>query len=102
MSTPAPKPAPAKASPQPVTPHSVILAALLYAPATKLVPRAGLPAGEIAFLSAWTPGAVVSTVPKAAVTALTPQAVAAQLTPGTLAQSWVQSLAMAAVMAALA
>jgi len=74
----------------------------LYAPATKLVPRGGLPQSEVAFLQQWTPGAVVQAVPAAAVQALTPQAIVAQLTPAALAQNWTQSLAMAAVLAAFA
>jgi hypothetical protein len=85
----------------PVSPTQVV-SLVLYAPATRLVPKAGLPQGEVAFLQQWTPGAVVQAVPTAAAQALTPQAIVAQLTPAALAQNWTQSLAMAAVLAAFA
>ncbi len=83
-----------------VTPQTVV-AQVLYAPATALVPRAGLSPTEITLLSQWTPSAVASQVPQAVVTAFTPQALAARLSPGAMAQTWVQDLATAAVFAAL-
>jgi len=85
----------------PVSPSDVVMM-VLYAPATKLVPKGGLPPSEIQFLDQWSPGTVVATVPQAAAQALTPQGIAQQLTPAALAQNLTQSLAMAAVLAAFA
>lgn len=84
-----------------VTPESVV-SRVLYAPATALVPVAPLPTSEVALVSAWSPEAVVSTVPQAALQALTLQGIAAQLTPTALTQNAAQTLAMAAVLAVLA
>ena len=78
---------------------SDVVTMVLYAPATKLVPKAGLAPGEVMFLQQWTPGAVATAVPTAAMQALTPQGIAAQLTPGAITQQLTQSLAMAAVLA---
>ena len=75
---------------------------VLYAPATKLVPKAGLPQSEVLFLDQWSPGAVATAVPQAAAQALTAQGIAAQLTPGAITQQITQTLAMAAVLAAFA
>lgn len=83
-----------------VTAHDVVNAALAGS-ALKLVPTRGLSQSEVTLLSQWTPGALL-TVPKAALQSFTPDAIAARLSPTALAQGWVQDLATAAIVAALA
>ena len=83
-----------------MTPQEVVNA-LLYAPATSLVPRGGLADPGAQYLSQWTPSALVSQVPEAAETALTPEGIESQLTPAVLTQTAIQDAALAAILAAM-
>ena len=94
----------------PVTPQHVIVSAMrqplpspsvLGSSARYLVPKVALPEAEVMFVSEWTPSAVVKQVPGAMATALTPKALADRFSPATIAQSWVQDLATAAIVAVL-